>query len=166
MTQGAGSTGAAIAVLVGVVWGIFMPFWAMGLLGHGMNSLTNTVQAVVPGGVPAQIVQAVIGGVGVWVVAGLMSRRRWTHESHQYQSMNPMSLSWIAGKHYAKSSVLERNGIQYAAMNCSSSSVTAYNCAGQRTHSAKTRNFVGFFVSDNRKPLFLHAGYCTREDAL
>lgn len=48
MAQGTGSAGTAIAVSVGVVWGIFMPLWAVGLLGTYSAKTRNLVGSFVP----------------------------------------------------------------------------------------------------------------------
>ena len=166
MVKSTGLTGTAIAAPVDVVRSILMPFGAVGLHGHGMNALNDAIYSICSRRIPTQVVEPIVGGVGVGIMTSFVSLWRWANKGHKYQSMNTMSSSGFARKHDRKPSVLQDNGFQYAAMNGSLSTVTSDNYAAQRTHSSKAGNFISSFVPGNGQPNFFHVSHSSQKDAL
>lgn len=151
------ATNAALPTATGidasVLWRVFVAVGTVGLVRPMMSTVSHHIVHVLATGIPAQVFQAIVGGVGIRVVTGLFPGKGRTNKGCQDQSVNTNSSSRIAGKSDTKTTIFQNDGPQYATTNRSHFAVTTTDLTVQRSHSSSIRHLKTIFIPHHRQPV-------------
>lgn len=156
-----GLAGAAEAMsswgLVGVFWRVFMTLRAVSFVRVVVVAMLNSILTVARRGVPAQVLQAIVGRAAV-VVTPLHSWRAGADERFQYQLVD---LPGPASNRDDRVPATVEGGLEVAALMLSLAPAACVDYSVEAFGLAEVADFVVIFRSDDRFPDFRHALKCT-----
>ena len=151
------ATTPPIRVSVCVLFGVFVTVYAVSLVGPVVSSLPDNVSRIFGTRIPAQVLQSVVRGIGIGMMAPLFAWKRLPHKGTQNQAVNAESSARIAGEGNSQSAAIHHYRFENPARNYAGLPITAGHTAIQRSNAASVGHFKLPFVSHYRKPSFSHA---------